>query len=407
LEDEYGFTKGYDAVRRYIKKNCAQPVKAYGVQITKPGEEAEVDFGYLGKLPGLDGIPTKTWGLVATLSFSRLSYYAIVYNQKLDTLVKQLEKAFNFFGGVPYRLKIDNMKTAVYANKKYTLEFNRDFLEFCYHYGVTIKPCTPFHPEQKGKVEAGVKYLQNNFVAGREFVDEKDIKGQLANWTSTYANQRKHGTTRKIPNEVFAEEKKSMQPLPTEKYAFFQREQRKVQKNCHVHFQNNYYSAPAHLVDIEVTIRWDEHLVRIVHEGEQVALHKRSPGKGEYTTVRSHLPDYKVYSETEYQARYEKRMSQIGVNAHAYFHHLLLNRSKCWARIVRGVLGLVESYGQQNVDLGLKRALYYNVLDLSTIKNIMKKRLYSQEQEPLLLSVPTTYQMSRKLDYYTDEGRVV
>lgn len=114
-------------------------------------EEAELDFGYLGMLPGVNGKLVKTYGIVSVLAYSRVGYYAICYDQKLGTLVKEVANAFAYFGGVPKRLKIDNMRTAILKNQQYDLEFNQDFLEFANHYNTVIIPCTPYRPEQKAK----------------------------------------------------------------------------------------------------------------------------------------------------------------------------------------------------------------------------------------------------------------
>jgi hypothetical protein len=96
-----------------------KPIEAFGGQNTAPGEEAELDFGYLGMLPGAGGKPVKTWGLVVVLAYSRVGYYAICYDQKLETLMREVAQAFSYFGGVPKRLKVDNMRTAILANKHY------------------------------------------------------------------------------------------------------------------------------------------------------------------------------------------------------------------------------------------------------------------------------------------------
>lgn len=47
------------------------------------------------------------------LPFSKLGYYGLTYDQKLETLVKEIENAFLYFHGVPKKLKVDNMKTAI------------------------------------------------------------------------------------------------------------------------------------------------------------------------------------------------------------------------------------------------------------------------------------------------------
>jgi hypothetical protein len=380
---------------KYIQKHFPKPVKAFGVQTVEPGEVVEIDFGYLGMLsallpPGvgsnLEGKLIKAWGLVMVLSYSRKLYAQITYDQKLGSLVAAVKNGFEFFGGVPKRTKVDNMKTAIAKNQHYDLEFNQDFLEFTNHYGTAILPCAPYHPEQKGKVESGVKYLESNFLKGRDFTDGNDLKKQLRDWVVNVANQRKHGITKKIPEVVFqTKEKDALQPLPAEEFAFFNRGVRKAQANCHVHFENNYYSVPSCLVGREVTVRWNERIIRIIYQGEQVALHKlNQQSQGEYITVRSHLPDYKTYSQTEYQAKYEEKMADIGEHAHQYFKQILENNPNYWSRTVRGILGLVKQYGKQAVDMSLKRAHYYRVTDLVTIRNICEKRLYLHEVEPRL-----------------------
>jgi transposase len=123
LSDEYNLHVSYDTLRKYVRKHFPKPIEAFGVQNTAPGEEAELDFGYLGMLPGAGGKPVKTWGLVIVLSYSRVGYYAICYDQKLETLVREVAQAFTYFGGVPKRLKIDNMRTAILQNKHYDLQF--------------------------------------------------------------------------------------------------------------------------------------------------------------------------------------------------------------------------------------------------------------------------------------------
>jgi transposase len=205
LTERHGVIQTYTTLCKYIQKQFPKQHEAFGVQVTKPGEEAELDFGYLGLLPGKDGKLTKTWGLAIVLSYSRVGYYALCYDQTLATLCAEIVRALAYFGGVPKRLKVDNMKTAVLKNTRGELEFNQEFLEFARHYTMVVVPCTPYSPEQKGKVESGIKYLQGNFVNGRTFIDAADGACKLKAWMQEYANQRVHGTTRKVPWQVLVE----------------------------------------------------------------------------------------------------------------------------------------------------------------------------------------------------------
>jgi transposase len=410
LQEEYGVHVSYINVCKYMQKHFPKPIEAFGVQHAGPGEEAELDFGYLGVLPGPLGIPVKTWGLVIVLSHSRDAYYAICYNQKLETLCQEIENAFRYFGGVPKRLKIDNMRVAILKNQHYDLQFNQDFLEFANHYKTVIIPCEPWHPEQKGKVESGVKYLEKNFVSGRTFKDDRDIATQLRDWMNNIANQRVHGTTKKVPHEVLLTiERPALQLLPDSPFAFFNRGVRKVAPNCHIHFENNYYSVPFAFVGKEVTVRWNDHLLRVVCNGEQVALHPKADGQGNYVTVDSHMPTYKTYSESERQLKYEAKMREIGEDAHQYFRWLLSEKEPYWFVIIRGILGLVKEYGNDLVNQALKRAKAYEVKQVVIIRNILEKKLYGLEIEPKLLDAEKIIFMKedaslcRDLSYYSGQ----
>ncbi len=179
--------------------------------------------------------------------------------------------------------------------------------------------------------------------------------------------------------------------------------------NCHVHVENNYYSVPASLVGKDVTVRFNASLVRIIRNGEQVALHHKATGAGNYVTLRHHLPDYKVYSQSEYQKRMEEKMADIGEAAHEYFRFLLTTKENYWFRSVRAILGFAHTYGNEAVNLTLKRALYYKATDLTTIKNILAKKLYLAAEEPRLLGRLQTgvsleqSSLFRELTYYTQE----
>ena len=167
-------------------------------------------------------------------------------------------------------------------------------------------------------------------------------------------------------------------------------------------YLNNYYSVPFALVGKEVTVRFTAGVVRIVANGDQVALHSRSTGTGEYVTVSSHLPDHKRYSETDHQADSGEKMRAIGADAHEYFRMLLKAKPGYWKQTVRGVLGLVEQYGSEAVNLSLKRAACYEATDVTTIKHILAKKLYLLPPEPVLPKVAEENPvMGRELDYYT------
>ena len=100
---ERGYTGSYAAVWRFV--NTIKPGKARDTTTrveTKPGEEAQVDFGYAGRMIDPEtGKLRKAWAFVMTLSWSRHQYVEFVFDQKVGDLAALHRNAFAFFGGVP------------------------------------------------------------------------------------------------------------------------------------------------------------------------------------------------------------------------------------------------------------------------------------------------------------------
>lgn len=412
LVETHRITRTYDSLCKYIQQEFPKHQEAFGVQMTSPGEEAEVDFGYAGlqlvNPPGAPVVRQKTWILCVKLSYSRVSYYEMTLDQKVSTLTSGITRAFGYFGGVPKRLKVDNLRAAILQNQHFDLQFNQDFLEWANHYGCVIIPCTPYHPEQKGKVESDVKYVKGNFLVERIFTDRVDLGKQLATWSNDYANCRIHGTTKTKPWDILINtERACLQKLPETPCAVFERGIRTVAKNCHIFFGNNYYSVPAQFVGQEVTIRWNRSLLRIIAKGTEITTHVIVSGVGQYSTRRSHMPEFKHYGQTEYQKKYEQQMADIGEFAHQYFQHILIAHDSYWFRSVRLILALGKTYGNDTVNRALKRALSYQVTDIGAIRTIITKRLYDLDTAPRLLdqdrsqgTPSTSSPMDRDLSYY-------
>jgi transposase len=138
-----------------------------------PGTEAQVDFGFAGHLldPEHDRV-RRAWVFVMTLSCSRHQYAEIVFEQTVDTWLRLHRAAFDFFGGVPRRVVLDNLRAAIVHAALYDPEVQRSYREFAEHYGFLIAPCRPRTLEHKGKVEqGGVHYVKRNALAGRAFRD--------------------------------------------------------------------------------------------------------------------------------------------------------------------------------------------------------------------------------------------
>lgn len=128
-----------------------------------------MDFGYAGyMLDPASGQARRTWAFVMTLANSRHQYVEFVFDQQVGTWLECHRHAFEFFGGVPQRVVLDNLKTAIIRACWDDPQVQQSYRECAEHYGFLIAPNRPRTPEHKGKVEqGGVHYVKRNFLGGR------------------------------------------------------------------------------------------------------------------------------------------------------------------------------------------------------------------------------------------------
>jgi len=408
LTAEYTMNRTYDSLCKYIQVNFPKYKQAYVVQVTDPGETAEVDFGYLGLVKdSITGAMKKAYVFIMTLCYSRQAYYGVTYDQSVKSFINAHINAFNYFGGIPKRIKIDNLKSAVLKNRRYDLEFNKDFLEFSHHYNFVIAPCTPYQPQQKGKVESGVGYVKKNFKAGRRFPNDRDLEIKLNHWMRSYANQRIHGTIKVIPKDKFInEEKQKLQSLPETEFAFYESCSRQVSINCHINFINNYYSVPYQYIDKSVEVRTGKNLVRIYVDNDEIALHPMYGGQGQYITNPLHYPPDKCYSSTTYQQKYENKMKTIGPYSSQFFQLVIKKDPSYWGRTIRRTLGLANKVGNERIEMAIKRTLYFNAISFNTLKNIIDQGLENMELDKPIRTIETTENEAFIIEGNIIEGNV-
>jgi transposase len=205
LVGEHGFTASYWSVRRYAQGLAGKSERPMRRMEVAAGEEAQVDFGRGAPVVDADSKRRKTNVFRIVLSHSRKGYSEATYTQTTEDFLRALENAFAHFGGVPKTLVIDNLKAAVVHPDWFDPELTPKVQSFCRHYGTVILPTKPYTPRHKGKVEAGVKYVKNNGLAGHTFPTLEAENRHLADWERTVADTRIHGTTKRQVGQLYAD----------------------------------------------------------------------------------------------------------------------------------------------------------------------------------------------------------
>jgi len=384
LQDDYGFRSSYAAVWRFVQQLEPKPAQATVRVEVKPGAEGQVDFGSAGQLidPRTGQLRT-AWAFVMTLSFSRHQYVEFVFDQKVATWLQCHLNAFRYFGGVPARMVIDNLKAAIIRACWENPQVQRAYRECAQHYGFLIAPCQPGKPQHKGKVEqGGVHYLKRNYLAGREPQRLDDANRNGLRWVEEVAGQRVHGTTHKQPLQQFREiEQMALQPLPAAAYEPGVWKRVKLHRDCHVVFERSYYSAPHRLIGEPLWVRAGLKDVRIYTEQHEfVAMHSRAREPGERHTQLEHLPKEKVPGILLSRPWCQKCAQTIGPATTQVVERLLNHRPEDRLRSAGRLLGLAETYGPERLEAACERALVFAESSYVTVKRILQQGL---DQQPL------------------------
>ncbi len=122
--------------------------------------------------------------------------------------------------------------------------YTREFEQFRQQMGFNIYHCRGGDPESKGKIETVVKYFKNNFARFRKYMELDIWKEDFLAWLNRTGNAKVHETTKKIPAEVFGQEKLFLKPVPCTKKLSTPIVTRTVHKDNSIFYNGCRYQLP-------------------------------------------------------------------------------------------------------------------------------------------------------------------
>ena len=382
LVDSHGFDGSYSALCRFVAKVRPRD-KDITVRIeTPPGEQAQVDFGSVGKiLDPKTGKLCSAYAFVMTLSYSRHMYVEFVFDQTIATWISCHLNAIAFFGGCPKEIVVDNLKAAIIQHAIEDPILCEPYRKMARHYGFLIHPCRPRTPQHKGKVENGVHYVKRNLVGGSDFHDLRDANEKAIAWCLNRAGLRDHGTTREQPLNRFREtEQALLLPLPSEPFELRSVQTAKVQRDCHVVFEGSYYSVSHKYVGMLVDVYAYERVVQIFNGVTLLVTHERTTKKGERITRLEHYPPEKALYLTRTPQVCREMGKEVGPACEEIVTRLFSERPSDHRRAVLALLRLGERYGHERLEAACRRAVVYGLPQYVHVRNILNAGL---ENDPL------------------------
>jgi transposase len=377
-----GYGGGPDHFRHIVALHRPRPVaEAYLRLRTLPGEQAQVDWGYFGKLR-IGRAERALWGFVMVLSYSRHIFLRFFFGNAMANFLRGHLGAFESFAGVPRVLLYDNLKSAVLERVGQAIHFNPTLLELAAHYRFAPRPVAVARGNEKGRVERAIRYIRDSFFAAREFADLGDLNAQATAWCQQIAADRccPEDRSRRV-REVFGDERERLLALPDNPFPCEEIVPIDLKHSPYVRFDLNDYSVPHTYVRRTVVVHATLECVRVVDGAKVIATHPRSWGKGEQIEIPEHIADLVAFKRAARHHRGLDRLHHACPNT-AAFCSAVAERHGNLGAATTGLVTLLDLHGASALDDALSGALQAQAPHLAAVRQLLEQARHAQAQPP-------------------------
>jgi len=288
-------------------------------------------------------------------------------------------QALTFYGGVPQIIVPDNPRALVTQANRYEPKLTDSVLDFARHYGCSVLPARPHHPQDKPKVELSVLLVERWILARLrklQFASIEEVNAAitpLLHWLNQRAFQKLPGSRASVFAQIDAP---ALMALPAQPWQWATFKKVRVHIDSHVEFEGHRYSVPNALIGVALELRVTAHAVEVLHQGTRVASHMRCAHKGGYTTVVEHLPQRHQHQAQWTPERLLAWGQRIGLACAATVNKMLERQPhpEHAYRACLGLLSLAKRYGDARLEAACALALSLGTSKYTHIRDILLNR---------------------------------
>ena len=384
------------SLRRYLRAaNLSSSTKPTVHLEMTPGEQAQVDFGYVGYMwdPATQR-KRKTYAFVMLLAYSRYRFVRFVFQQDMQSWIDCHIRAFAFFKGVPKTILLDNLKAGVIQADIYDPTLNRSYAELERFYGFVADPAKVRKPQHKGRVERSIPVVRQQLIAGCPYTDIHQANTRALQWCREEIAQVVTRTTGQTPAALFVEqEQQALLSLPAQAFEGASWQPAKVHRDHHIVFERAFYSLPTRYIGEQVWVRGSLKTVQIYYQEQLIKTHLRADC-GQWMTDKADYPESaRLFLEKDRNACLQEA-KLIGEHAYRLLEGLLDKDppSRACQRKSQAILRLANTYGKAQLEAGCKRALSFGNQSYKSLKRMLKLKLVQPEEtSAIVLSSQSAY----------------
>jgi transposase len=393
-----------EMVRRIRQEQMQQqamaevPVRFEGL----PGEYLQVDWGEVRQFPFLQQAPTTRYFLACRLKYSRWVWVRFTRDMRQETLFRGLVDCLVVVGWVPWVLVFDNMKTVTSGrDSAHQPIWTAALLQLAGEFGFHPQACDPGAGNQKGSVEALVKWVKGNFLVGRAFLDDADLDRQVGDWQQQ-ANTRPSAATGLAPLQRLSAEAAQGGILPATAQDYGLLIAGQVSPEALVAVHGNRYSVPVVHVGAPVIVRLHPERVRIWRDLVCVAEHARvADGRHERVVDPAHYAPLLARKPRAAAMLYRDVLLRLGGMAPVFLRALSHRHRTDLTDELQAVYSLYEQHGAANLQAAMALATEAGVWSADALAVLLAAPLAPPPAPHLTLAgLPGQREVDRRLSVY-------
>jgi transposase len=293
LRTEHKFKGSYDSVKRYLRrKREAEGRMSEGyLPLEHPPCHAQVDFGSFAYYD-CDGTQRGGHTLIVSFPYSNAGWMQVFPAENQECLLEGLKRIFYHIGGVPHRLRCDNMTTAVAQVLNGRERVVSDgFRRFMLHHRFQAEFCNPASGNEKGSVENKVGYTRRNMLVPVPMIEDFEAFNETLLARCDADHDREHYRQKVSIAALWEEERGQLLNLPEYAYEVFRYESFAVGKTGFVTIDTNRYGVSPELAGRIVQAKLWFDRIEVFHDHQRLKTFRRNYGRNqECLDWRDYLP---------------------------------------------------------------------------------------------------------------------